>query len=456
LNARRFVTLLAFLSLASPLAVPAAAAGAPPRWNLVPYPALLQPLDGKFEPRGGLRVVLAQPANREVHELADLAAEMLRENFGLRPTLVPAGAGARHGPALRLSLVALARGSSAESYVLEVTRESIAISAPSPAGLFHGLQTLRQLLADADAGPAIPALRIEDTPRFAYRGFRVDASREWLPLEALERWIELAARFKLNTLHWRLAGPEAWRLETLRYPRLNPAPGAGYSQEDVRRLLAFARQHHVTIVPEVPLWRAPAAAIAAYPELACGEAGPCPPPAAVEFAADVLGEVTGLFPGMVDLGAGDGAATGDLELWRRLATLLAGRGREAATAGLPPAGETAGVVLYRQGAGEVAAAARGGFEVIATGAVAGSEGPLAAAPRFAPVATDLTPAEQRRVRGAEVAFDARGPSASAALPAIAEALWSPAGLDPEDFAQRLAARAKDLAATGASVAPTPP
>ncbi len=453
LSTRRFVPPLALVVLACLATVAGVEAATAPRSNLVPYPVLVRPLDGEFEPRGGLRVVVSQPANRELHELGELAAEMLRECFGLRPALVPEGAGAKLGPALRLSLVALGRGSSAEAYVLEVTREGIALSAPSPVGLFHGLQTLRQVLADADPGPTIPAVRIEDSPRFSHRGIRLDSSRERLPIDAVERWIELAARCKLNVVHWRLAGPEAWRLETLRYPRLTGAPGAGYSQEEVRRLLAFARQRHVTVVPEVPLWRPPAAAVAAYPELGCGEEGACPP--ATEFAADVLGEVTELFSGhLVDLGDGGEAAAPDADLWRRLATLLAGRGREAATAGRLPAGSaTAGVVLYRRGAAEVAAAARSGFEVIAIENVTGADAALAEAYRFDPVAPDLAPAEGSRVRGAEVAFAVLEPRAAAALPAIAEALWSPLGRDFADFEARLAARANDLSAIAAGAAP---
>jgi hexosaminidase len=447
---RRFVPAGTLFVLALCASVPAAAAAR--RWNLIPYPQTLRPLDGQFEPRGGLRVVVSQPANRELHELGELAAEILRESFGLRPSLVPEGAGSKIGPALHLSLVALARGASAEAYVLEITSEGMTLAAPSPAGLYYGLQTLRQILAGAGASPSIPAVRIEDSPRFAYRGIRLDSTVERLPVEAIERAVDLASRYKLNMLRWRLTGPAAWRFEAVRYPRLAAEAGGSYSQEEMRRIVDHARERHVEVVPEIDLGRLGAVAESAYPETACTADAACPPAAAIALAADLAGELVELFPGRVlDIGSAEGRL--DPQIWQRVAGVLAARGREVAMAGEPPSATAAsGLVLLRSDAATGAAAAKDGFDVIV---VAGAQGTLAEAYAFDPEAPGLDAMQAKRLRGADVAVPA-GLHSDARVAAAAEALWSPlAARDWTDFASRFEARRADPPTPGEDVAAGP-
>lgn len=449
---RRFVCAGTLFVLALCASAPAAAAPAR-RWNLIPYPQSVRPLEGHFEPRGGLRVVVSQPANRELHELGELAAEILRESFGLRPSLVPEGAGSKIGPALRLSLVALARGASAEAYVLEITSEGMTLAAPSPAGLFYGLQTLRQILAGAGASPSIPAVRIEDSPRFAYRGIRLDSTSERLPVEAVERAIDLAARYKLNALRWQLTGPAVWRLQTVRYPRLAGEVSGSYSQEDVRRIVDHARSRHVEIVPQIDLGRLGTVAESAYPETACTADAACPPAAAIALAADLAGELVELFPGRVlDIGGDEGRL--DPQIWQRVAGVLAARGREVATAGEPPAaGVASGLVLLRPDAASGAEAAKNGFDVIV---VAGADGTLAEAYAFDPAAPGIDAAQAKRLRGADVAVPG-GLDSDDQVAASAEALWSPlAARELTDFQSRFAAHRADAPAPGGDVAASPP
>jgi hypothetical protein len=288
----RFVPALRRVLAATLLAFAAAAApGAEAPLDLVPYPSSVQRLYAHYTAPGGMRIVLEQPANAELHRLGELAAEILRQRYGLRPTLVPEGAGNHLGPGiLHLSLTAAPRGGSGESYELETSLDDIWLSAPSPAGIFYGLQTLRQLLASE---APIPSLRIEDRPRFAYRGLYLDVERAALPVERLESWIDLAARFKLNAVRWRLGGPEAWRLEVAGYPRLGESPGQVYSQEEVRQIVAFANARHVRIVPELDLAQPSRPVVEAYPDLGCGTV-PCP--GAQRFAADVGRQLAELFP----------------------------------------------------------------------------------------------------------------------------------------------------------------
>lgn len=392
----------------------------PPRVDLIPYPSSVSFLDGNFDPAGGMRIVLSHPANAELHRLGELAAEILRERLGLRPLLMPQGAGAGLGfGALRITLTPRPRDGKTEGYELEVGRRDITLSAPSPAGVFYGLQTLRQLLAPA-AGGEIPALRIEDSPRFSWRGLYVDRDRETLPVEALENWIELAARHKLNTLHWRLTGPEVWRVQAVRYPRLEAPPALVYSQEDIRRLVAFAASRYVTLVPEVDLGRESAPVLAAYPELACNGDG-CPSGAALEFSSDVLAEMVELFPGAtIDLGAGD--KSGEHDARRRLVEWLASRGRVAV-----------------------------GPRSIAR--FAGDAQDLAAVHAFEPLPEA---GAAKTLLGGEAALAPDSLPAAARMAALAEALWTPQRRrDLADFEARWRVRQAGLPIAGADVASSP-
>jgi hexosaminidase len=332
----------------------------------------------------------------------------------------------------------------------------MALAAPSPAGLFYGLQTLRQILAGAGGSPSIPAVRIEDSPRFVYRGIRLDATAERLPVEEVMRAVDLAARYKFNALRWRLAGPRAWRFEAVRYPRLSGEGSDCYSQEEVRRIVDYARERHVEVVPEIDLGRLGTVAESAYPETACTADEACPPAAAIALAADLAGELVELFPGRVlDIGGNEGRL--DPQIWQRVAGVLAARGREAAMAGDPPAGTAAsGLVLVRRDAAAGAVATRNGFDVIIAGAAGGTLGEVYA---FDPAAPGLDPAQAKRLRGADVAVPA-GSDSVPRVAASAEALWSPlAGKDLSDFEARLEARRVDAAAPGkdiAATAPTPP
>ena len=176
-----------------------------------------------------------------------------------------------------------------ESYVLDVAPERITLRARDRRGLFYGSQTLRQLTA---ASPqAIPAVHIEDSPRFPYRGLHLDVGRHFFPVEFIKRYIDLLSRFKLNTFHWHLTEDQGWRLEIKRYPKLTeigarrketivgharrgPSSydgtpyGGFYTQDEAREVVAYARARHVTVLPEIEMPGHSLAALAAYPEYA--------------------------------------------------------------------------------------------------------------------------------------------------------------------------------------------
>ena len=167
-----------------------------------------------------------------------------------------------------------------ESYALTVSASGASIHGASARGALWGVQTLLQLIERAASGWHIAAVRIDDAPRFAWRGSLVDVGRHWFPVRDLERHIDLLSRFKLNVMHWHLTEDQGWRLEIKRYPRLTSVGawrterdgtryGGYYTQRDVRHLVEYARRRGVTIVPEIEMPGHSSAAIAAYPQLGC-------------------------------------------------------------------------------------------------------------------------------------------------------------------------------------------
>ncbi|EJX08417.1 glycosyl hydrolase family 20, catalytic domain protein [gut metagenome] len=186
--------------------------------------------------------------------------------------------------------------SSPESYTLSVTPEHIRVEASSVSGLFYGVQSLGQLVTPAGTGFTVPAVEVEDTPRFAYRGFMLDVSRHFFPKAFVKKQIDALARYKINRLHLHLTDAAGWRIEIKKYPRLTDlaawrsganwkswwngdrrylpegsegAFGGYYTREDIRELVDYARERCITIVPEIEMPSHSEEVLAAYPELSC-------------------------------------------------------------------------------------------------------------------------------------------------------------------------------------------
>lgn len=186
---------------------------------------------------------------------------------------------------------------SPESYTLSVTSQRIEIRATSGAGLFYGMQTLLQLMQPASTGSySVPSVEIEDTPRFAYRGLMLDVSRHFSTKEFIKKQIDALAYYKINRLHLHLTDAAGWRLEIKKYPLLTdfaawrtdptwkkwwnggrkylrydePGASGGYhTQDDIREILEYARQHYITVIPEIEMPSHSEEVLAAYPQLSC-------------------------------------------------------------------------------------------------------------------------------------------------------------------------------------------
>ena len=212
-----------------------------------------------------------------------------------------------------------------EGYSLSVTPSGVTVRGSGAAGRFYALVTLTQLLpprARTLDWVAVQGGRLEDKPAFAWRGLMLDSARHFQSVHTLESILELMALHKLNRFHWHLTDDQGWRLEVPGWPRLTEVGawrteadgslyGGFYSAQDVRRVVAFAAQRHITVVPEIDLPGHASAALAAYPELsATGRPRSVPldwgvadgvlslgRPAVRRFTADVLATLVDLFPG---------------------------------------------------------------------------------------------------------------------------------------------------------------
>ncbi len=220
-----------------------------------------------------------------------------------------------------------------EGYELTIDKNSIKIEGDA-AGVFYGVQTLTQLLAEADGKTVVPYVHIVDNPRFEWRGMHLDVSRHFFDKEFIKKYIDILAKHKLNVFHWHLTDDQGWRIEIDSYPKLTeigawrvgnaddewnfdiyaakegePKYGGFYTKDDVREILAHARDRFVTVIPEIELPAHSWSVLHAYPNLSCtgkdwhmGKEWSFTDPFCTgneetfEFLENVLTEVIDLFP----------------------------------------------------------------------------------------------------------------------------------------------------------------
>jgi hexosaminidase len=180
----------------------------------------------------------------------------------------------------------------AEGYELTSTKSQVRIVAAQPAGLFHGVQTMRQLLpASVEHQGAVnrrlimPGARVTDTPRFEWRGAMLDVARHFLGPDDVKRFIDLYALYKINRLHLHLSDDQGWRIEIKSWPNLTAIGGATqigggrggfYTQEQYADIVAYARSRYITVVPEIDMPGHSNATLIAYPDLRCNRVAPEP------------------------------------------------------------------------------------------------------------------------------------------------------------------------------------
>jgi hexosaminidase len=272
---------------------------APPRVNPQPTPALesgplpLLPLPQRVERAAGAFQLTAATviyADEPFVASARFLSDLIGLAFGAQPPRVETIVAEPPEGSIVIRHVAGAPATAAEGYELQVLPTGIAIRADQPAGAFHGVQTLRQLLPPAfeyealraprrNAPPVpVPGVLIRDSPRFPWRGAMLDVARHFLTVDEVKRYVDLMALHKLNRLHMHLADDQGWRIEIKSWPNLTAhggstgvggGPGGFYTQEQYASIVQYAADRFITIVPEIDMPGHTTAALASYGELNC-------------------------------------------------------------------------------------------------------------------------------------------------------------------------------------------
>ncbi len=313
--------------------------GLPPMGNLIPWPAYVRPAVGSFALATGA-AILVEPATAEITAIGRYLADRLRPATGFPLPVLPAtGDPPRSGFILTTTGGDPALGE--EGYELTVAPDLVTLRAAQPAGLFRGIQTIRQLLParleslTAQRGPwTMPAGTIRDCPRFAWRGTMLDVARHFFRVDDVKRYIDLLAYYKMNRFHLHLTDDQGWRLMIESWPNLaliggstqvGGGPGGYYTQAEYAEIVAYAQSRYITVIPEIDLPGHTHAALASYAELNDGGKAPAlftgievgfsslcvEKEETYKFLDDVIRELAALTPGpFIHIGGDEAAATG--------------------------------------------------------------------------------------------------------------------------------------------------
>ena len=279
-------------------------------------PFVLSPSTKIFYPEG----------NDKMKKNAEFLASYIKEITGYEL------ATATGQPGKGISLVIDQSIQNPEGYQLTVSDNGIRIAGSTDAGVFYGIQTLRKSIPATAQGMNVelPAATINDYPRFAYRGMMLDVSRHFFPVDSVKTYLDILALHNQNTFHWHLSDDQGWRIEIKKYPELTQIGskrketvighnsgtydgkeyGGFYTQDQIRDVINYAAERHITIIPEIDMPGHQLAALATYPELGCtggpydvwGQWGVADDvicagnEKSMQFLEDVLSEVIDLFP----------------------------------------------------------------------------------------------------------------------------------------------------------------
>lgn len=301
---------------------------------LTPQPAHLTVKDGRFEFGNQLKAKVTPYQGDSIRMVFESFKKELQEATGIKVSSTQKEAKARIILDLNPQLPA-------EAYKLNVSKKQVRIEASRPAGFYYALQTLQQLMPrNVMAGVAtsdhsqwsLPSVEIEDAPRFEWRGFMLDEGRHFFGKDEIKRVIDMMAIYKMNRFHWHLTEDQGWRIEIKKYPKLTETGawrnskvlaygdvkpdgeryGGFYTQKDIKEIVAYAKKKFIEIIPEIDIPGHSQAAVAAYPEfLACDPENKhevwlqqgistdvinVANPKAMQFAKEVIDELTELFP----------------------------------------------------------------------------------------------------------------------------------------------------------------
>jgi hexosaminidase len=242
-----------------------------PRLNLMPWPASLQTGNGSLRIDSSFSVALTGHTEARL----DRAVQRFLRQLS-RQTAIPLSAKTSNKPALNVHTDHASKEvqelGEDESYTLSITADGAKIEAPTPLGAMHGLQTFLQLVEVSPDGFAAPKVAIQDKPRFPWRGLMIDVSRHFVPLEVLKRNLDGLEAAKMNVFHWHLSENQGFRVESKKFPKLHTlgSDGLYYTQDEIRDLIAYARDRGIRVVPEFDMPGHSTAWFVGHPELASG------------------------------------------------------------------------------------------------------------------------------------------------------------------------------------------
>ena len=296
-------------------------------YQVIPLPQqVAADKNGTFRLDNSVKIIYPD-GNEQMQKNADFLAGYIQQMTGLQLQTAPGTASDASGNIL------LALGQTAENpeaYRLQVSSDGVTLTGTTEAGVFYGIQTLRKSLPVTKGDVQLPAVEINDWPRFSYRGSHFDVSRHFTGVDSMKRFIDIMALHNQNRLHWHLTDDQGWRIEIKKRPKLTTIGsqrkatvighnsdsydtttyGGFYTQEEAREIVAYAAERHITIVPEIDMPGHMQAALAAYPELGC-TGGPyevwnrwgisddvlcAGNDQTLQFIDDVLSEIIEIFP----------------------------------------------------------------------------------------------------------------------------------------------------------------
>ena len=324
--------------------------------SIIPKPAEMQIEEGEFSFNGKVVICYPNHSNKEIKKVVDNFVDELEETTGIKlKKSTPKKEKLQNWEVTKYGkkadahiVIYIDEYMADEEYKLSVTPKRIDITAAKPAGFFYAFQTLKQLMPrNVMAGVrdesikewGLPCLLIVDKPRFSWRGFMLDEGRHFYGKEEIKKIIDVMAAYKMNRFHWHLTEDQGWRIEIKKYPKLTEVGawrdskvcawgdvkpdgiryGGYYTHKDIKEVVEYAKERFVEIIPEVDIPGHSQAAVASYPEfLACDPENKhdvwlwqgvssdvinVANPLAVQFAKDVIDELTELFPfGYIHLG----------------------------------------------------------------------------------------------------------------------------------------------------------
>lgn len=298
------------------------------RYPVIPRPAVLTPMDGNFAVTAGTQVIWDR-RQEPLHNIVTALVADISRRTGFSP-----GGGKSAGNSIRF--VRDAGLPNTAGYRLDISAAAVVVRFATDTGAYYAAQTLRQLMPphpQKGKPLLLPAVKIEDYPRFVYRGVLLDVARHYFPVSFIKKYLDAMAFYKINTLHLHLNDDQGWRMESRSYPRLhqigawrketvvghrtdrperfNGTPHGGYyTQAELKELVKYAGERFIAIVPEIDVPGHSQAILAAYPQFGCIDSTYtvstrwgvhkdilCPKEETFAFLRSIMAEVSDIFPG---------------------------------------------------------------------------------------------------------------------------------------------------------------